>query len=86
MKNKLEKIQFFVESLEKDQLSERQQTTLVVNPEDVMGGAISNASGCVNDGSCASSINDRKCANAGGCDGSINGRKCNNAPVAMEIA
>lgn len=79
MESKLAKIQSFVESLEINQLSEKQQMTLVVNSEDVMGGTGQNGKSCSNQTGCGGSINDKKCINgSGSCSGALNGLKCTN--------
>jgi len=75
---KLSKIEGFIASLESNHLSEKQQMTLMVNPEDVMGGAVTNSGTCNNAGSgCTGSINVKSCTNSGNnCDGSLNEKKC----------
>ncbi|MDR2867945.1 MAG: hypothetical protein LBV46_00185 [Bacteroidales bacterium] len=77
MKNKSEKIQSFVESLEMNQLSEKQQMTLLVNAESSMGGDGSVNGSCVNESSCAHSVNERHCSNhKDKCQDALNNRRC----------
>ncbi|MDR0206181.1 MAG: hypothetical protein LBI45_02855 [Bacteroidales bacterium] len=82
---KLSKIEGFIASLERTHLSEKQQMTLMVNPEDVMGGSTQNGGTCNNTGSgCGGSINTKSCTNSGSnCDGSINEKKCTNTKAMM---
>ena len=83
MDTKLMKIESFVGSLETSLLSENQQITLIVNPEDEMGGTSTNKSGCSNGSSCQGSINYKNCVNSNGsCVSSINEKKCTNTAVA----
>jgi len=82
MNNKLSKISSFVDSLERNQLSENQQITLTVNHDDFIGGNVMNNKKCTNGavGACTSSSNYKKCTNGNlACRSSENGKRCTNA-------
>jgi len=89
MSSKLAKIQGFVDSLEKNYLSEKQQMTIAVNPEEILGGTGSsmNKKDCMNNSSiCESSTNKKDCMNgASFCTGTINKSACTNNLVDTTI-
>jgi hypothetical protein len=66
-------------------LSKQQQMTLIVNPEQIYGGANQNSSRCNNASkTCAGSINDSRCTNSGAtCMDTINGKRCTSTDKAV---
>ncbi|MCL2074633.1 MAG: hypothetical protein FWH18_11975 [Marinilabiliaceae bacterium] len=82
MLNKIAKIENFVATLESEQLSDQQQFTLAVNPDDVMGGATYNGKDCTNPRKCNGSTNGGDCVNQKKCTDSHNVGSC--GPVKLD--
>ncbi len=78
MKNKLEKIQSFVDSLEKEKLCEKQEVTLVIHHDSEAYGGDGYNGTCLNNDYCDGSSNTKKCINIISCVFSDNRRDCAN--------
>ena len=88
MNSKLVKLESFVDSLTKNNLSENQQVTLFINLNNAIGGA-SNPSSCLNTGTtCANQTNDKSCTNQtkDGCLHTINHGNCINKDAEIAFA